>query len=159
MGRFGRSLAGSVMPAVALLVLLDTPSWSDSTEAAQNEIRSALEKWQIAFNDRDQRRVCDLFAADVIANYQNQPERDYTSLCELLRTSLQDPERRFRYSLDINEILVYGAAAVVRLVWTLEIEKDGAPKEIVEESAVDIFRRQADGSWRLSRYLAYPASP
>jgi ketosteroid isomerase-like protein len=44
-------------------------------------------------------------------------------------------------------------------VWILDTEKDGAPKETIEESAVDIFRRQEDGSWKISRYLAYPASP
>ena len=58
-----------------------------------------------------------------------------------------------------RKILIYGETAVVRLVWTLEIDKDGAPKETVEENGVDIFRRQVDGSWRISRYLAYPASP
>jgi len=144
---------------VALVVLFDAPASADSTDAAQNEIRSALEKWRSAFNDRDEDRVCDLFAPDLIANYQGQPERNYTSLCQLLQTSLQDRERTYHYSLNINEVLVYGDLAVVRLIWTLEIEKDGASKEIIAEPAVDIFRRQADGSWKISRYLAYPATP
>jgi len=155
---FGRALVRSAL-SVALVVLFDAPASADSTDAAQNEIRSALEKWRSAFNDRDEDRVCDLFAADLIANYQGQPERNYTSLCQLLQTSLQDRERTYHYSLNINEVLVYGDLAVVRLIWTLEIEKDGASKEIIAEPAVDIFRRQADGSWKISRYLAYPASP
>jgi ketosteroid isomerase-like protein len=55
---------------------------------------------------------------------------------------------------------VSGGLAVVRLIWTLEIErKDGASKETIEEPGFDIFRHQADGSWKISRYLAYPASP
>jgi steroid delta-isomerase len=54
--------------------------------------------------------------------------------------------------------MIYGDAAVVRLVWTLEIEKAGSPTGTIEESAVDIFHRQADGSWKISRYPAYPAS-
>ncbi len=107
------------------MTALELPSWAESTEAAQNEIRSALEKWQSAFNDRDERQVCDIFAPDLVANYQGAPERDYASLCQLLQTAVQDPD----------------------------------PKETVEETAVDIFRHQADGSWKISRYLAYPASP
>ena len=103
--------------------------------------------------------MCDLFAPDLIANYQGQPERNYTSLCQLLQTSLADRERTYHYSLNINEVLVYGDLAVVRLIWTLEIEKDGVSKETIAEPAVDIFRHQADGSWKISRYLAYPASP
>ncbi len=54
--------------------------------------------------------------------------------------------------------LVYGETAVVRLAWTLEVEKADAAKETIQEHAVDIFRRQARGSWKISRYLAYPAS-
>ena len=155
---FGRTLVWSAL-SVALVVLFDAPASADSADAAQNEIRSALEKWRSAFNDRDERQVCDLFAPDLIANYQGQPEHNYTSLCQLLQTSLADRERTYHYSLNINEVLVYGDLAVVRLIWTLEIEKDGASKEIIAEPAVDIFRHQADGSWKISRYLAYPAAP
>lgn len=143
----------------ALLSPLAPPSRADFVEAARNEIRAALKAWQAAFNSRDEARVCDLFAADLVANYQGEPEQDYASLCRLLQTSLQDRDKTYHYSLGIKEILVYGEAAVVRLVWTLEIDKAGMPKQIIEEPAIDIFRHQADGSWKISRYLAYPATP
>ena len=155
-----RQLAPTAMiAAAALLEPPALPSRAEPTETAQNEIRAALEKWRSAFNERDQERVCDLFAADLIANYQGQPERDYASLCQLLQTSLQDAQTTYRYSLTINEILVYGDTAIVRLVWTLELDKADKPKDIIEEPAIDIFRHQADGSWKISRYLAYPTSP
>jgi ketosteroid isomerase-like protein len=157
-GILARSLVRLLLSAAALVAVVDSPASADSTKVAQNEIRSALEKWTSAFNDRDEHRVCDLFAPDLIANYQGQPELDYASLCQLLQTALQDRGRTYRYSFEINEILVYGDLAHVRLVWTLEIDKDGAAKETVQEPAADIFRRQADGSWKISRYLAYPSS-
>lgn len=156
---FRRLAATLMIVATALLLPSERPSRGDSSEMAQNEIRAALEKWRTVFNERDQRRVCDLFAPDLIANYQGQPERDYTSLCQLLQTSLQDTQTTYQYLLRLNEILVFGDAAIVRLIWTLEIDKVGKPKEIIEESGVDIFRHQADGSWKISRYLAYPTSP
>jgi len=57
--------------------------------------------------------------------------------------------------LDIKEIVVFGDVAVVRLVWTLTIkEKDGREFKSVEPG-MDIFRRQADGSWKIVRYMAY----
>ena len=157
--RVWRLAARSIITAAALIATLVVPGWAEPIEAVQNEIRSALEKWQSAFNDRDERQVCDIFAPDLVANYQGAPERDYASLCQLLQTAVQDTEKTYHYSLNVNEILVYDETAVVRLVWTLEIEQNGAPKETVEETAVDIFRHQADGSWKISRYLAYPASP
>ena len=102
--------------------------------------------------------MCDLFAPDLVANYQGEPERDYSSLCELLRNSLEDSQATYRYSMRINEILLYAETAIVRLAWTLKVEKAEATGETIEEQAVDMFRRQADGSWKISRYLAYPAS-
>ena len=156
--RLRRLAAGRIIAAAALTALLSPPGGTEPTEAAENEIRSAIENWRSAFNARDEDRVCALFAPDLIANYQSEPERDYTSLCDMLRSAIRDPDVAYRYSVGINEIMVYADAAVVRLVWTLEIDKAGNPTKTVQEPAVDIFHRQADGSWKISRYLAYPAS-
>jgi steroid delta-isomerase len=156
--RLRRLAAGSIFAAAALTAPLDTSGGAEPGEAAENEVRSAIETWRSAFNARDEDRVCALFAPDLVANYQGEPERDYTSLCEMLRMALRDPDTTYRYSVEINEIMVYGEAAVVRLVWALEIGKTGSPTQTIEEPAVDIFHRQADGSWKISRYLAYPAS-
>ena len=149
---------GSIIAAAVLTAPLDPPRGAEATEAAETEIRSAIEDWRTAFNARDEDRVCALFAPDLVANYQGEPERDYASLCETLRGALRDLETTYRYSVQINEIMVYGDAAVVRLAWSLEIDKAGGPTQTIEEPAVDIFHRQADGSWKISRYLAYPAS-
>ncbi|MBO0738864.1 MAG: hypothetical protein J2P48_20240, partial [Alphaproteobacteria bacterium] len=75
---------------------------------AEDAIRTSLEKWQLAFNERDETHVCDIFAADLVANYQGAPQRDYASLCQLLQNAVQDPDSEYRYSLNIDEILVYG---------------------------------------------------
>jgi uncharacterized protein (TIGR02246 family) len=157
--RRARQIATASIVAAAALAAWHEPARADTLEAIQNEIRASLERWQSAFNDRDEQRVCDLFARDVVANYEGEPERDYASLCQLLQNAVQDRERVFHYSYEISEILVYGEAAVVRLVWKLEVDQPGAAKEIIKEPAVDIFRRQADGNWKISRYFAYPSSP
>ena len=158
-GKRTRQIAAAwIGSAAALGATFGPPGWADTADSVQKEIRGALEAWRTAFNERSDQQVCDLFARDLVANYEGEPERDYASLCQMLQEVLQDRERTYRYSLQINEILVYGDSAVVRLVWTLEIDKPGDRKEIIEEPAVDIFRRQADGSWKISRYLAYPPS-
>jgi steroid delta-isomerase len=127
---------------------------------AQAAIRAALAQWTEDFNAGKADKVCDLFAADLIAQYRGQPERDYTALCSLLRQSLADRTRTFTYSLAIDEILVSGDLAVVRLVWTLKVKRQDAPGEVTSrEPGMDIFRRQGDGSWKISRYMAYEAPP
>jgi len=112
------------------------------------------------FNAGDSRKVCDLFAPDLIADYQGQPERDYDALCQLLRGSLSDCERKFHYSLDIKEILVSGRLAVVRLVWTLRAyPRNGSAPAATIEPGIDIFRLQPNASWKICRFVAYGVSP
>jgi uncharacterized protein (TIGR02246 family) len=152
-------LAAGALLAAALAATPGPGRATESAAAAEAKIRAALESWQTAFNSRDEQRLCDVFAPDVIANYEGQPQRDYASLCRLLQTTIADRDQSYRYSFKINEILVYGDSALVRLVWTLEVDNPGAGKQTIEEPAVDIFRRQADGSWKISRYLAYSAAP
>jgi uncharacterized protein (TIGR02246 family) len=156
--RLRRLAAGSIIAAAAFTAPLEPSSGGGPAEAAENEIRSAIENWRSAFNARDEDRVCALFAPDLVANYQGGPERDYTTLCEMLRAAVRDPYAIYRYSVEINEIVVFGETAVVRLVWALEIDKAGSPQQTIEEPAVDIFHRQVDGSWKITRYLAYPSS-
>ena len=127
------------------------------TEGDEREIRSALESWTRDFNDKKTDKVCGLFAPDLIANYGNYPELTYESICAQLKSSLTMEDKTFRYTLDIQEIIVSGDLAVVRLIWTLNVrDTSGNLTETVKDRGMDIFRRQADGNWRISRYIAYP---
>jgi steroid delta-isomerase len=52
----------------------------------------------------------------------------------------------------LREIIVERDLAVVRLTWTLFI----TPFNVTSvEPGMDVFRREADGKWRIIRYLAY----
>jgi len=131
-----------------------------ATAAPQDDIRAALDNWTKAFNSRDASRVCDLFAGDLVAVYQGQPERNYDAICTLLSNSLRDREKSYHYSLDLKEILVSGDLGAVRLVWTLTVAReDGGVIETIDEPGIDVFRRQPDGVWKIARYLAFPIAP
>jgi steroid delta-isomerase len=153
------SLLGAVAGAAALLALACTGAAAAGTEAAEAEIRQALATWTERFNARDAGRICDLFAPDLRYDYRGFPERDYEAICSNLKRSLSDPAKQYTYMLDIKEILVFGDAAAVRLVWTLKVRAKGAAEESVsQEPGLDLFGRQPDGSWRIVRYLAYEDS-
>lgn len=77
-----------------------------------------------------------------------------------MSNSLKDPDKSYHYRFKVNEILVCGDLSVVRLVWTLTVvPRDGRATETIEEPGIDVFRRQSDGSWKISRYLAYSVAP
>ena len=150
--KIGRA-CGSAVLAVALCS-------SAAIAGPSEDIRTALDNWTKAFNSRDVGHVCDLFARDLVAIYQGQPERNYQAICELLSNSLRDREKSYRYTLDLKEILVSGDLAAVRLVWALTVaRKDGGVIETIEEPGIDIFQRQPDDAWKIARYLAFPIAP
>ncbi len=151
-------LGGSTI--CALLLLFSSPARSDTIETAQTEIRVVLEKWTKDFNAGNSAEVCKLFAPDLISSYQGQPDKGYEALCAQLLRDLDDPVKRYHYSLMLEEILVSGDLAVVRLKWLLKITQKGIQGEsTVEDTGLDVFRRQADGTWKIIRFIAYPSSP
>jgi ketosteroid isomerase-like protein len=118
-------ITASILAAFALCLLSTVPSRAEDTAVV--EIEKTLTGWMADFNAGKTERICDLFAADVRADFRGHPTRDHKAVCDLLTKSLSDETRDYRYVLDIKEILVFGDAAVVRLVWTLTIkEKDGS---------------------------------
>ena len=117
---------------------------------AASEIRAALAQWTEDFNAGRADKFCGLFAKDARADVAGAPERDYAAICDLLTRSLNDKTRHYHYAMDIEEILVFGDAAVVRLVWTLTIKNaDGSTAKSVEPG-MDIFQKQPDGGWKIN---------
>ena len=83
--------------AVALATVLLSVSSTMPVQAgdAAAEIKSALTQWMADFNAGKTDRVCDLFAADVRADYRGYPTRDHQAVCDLLIKSLTDSTRAF----------------------------------------------------------------
>ena len=147
-----RMVAAIVLSTFLLFLSSNAPALAGD---AAMEVRRALTQWVADFNAGKTERVCDLFATDVRADFRGYPTRDHKAVCDLLIQSLTNKTRAFSYALDIKEILVFGDVAVVRLVWTLTIKEKGGREFKSVEPGMDVFRRQADGSWKIVRYMAY----
>jgi steroid delta-isomerase len=133
--------------------------WASTAEPTpEAAIRRALEQWPKDFNARNKAEVYSLFARDLVAAYPGQPDRNYEAMCKHLASALEDPNKRFRYDApDIQQILVSGDLAVVRLTWTLRVTKPGVDGEtVVRERGMDVFKRQKDDRWKVVISYAYP---
>jgi uncharacterized protein (TIGR02246 family) len=148
-------LLGTCLRASLVSLVLASAAAAQSDTPAQAAIRAALTQWMADFNAGRAEKVCDLFARDLVAQYRGQPERGWDALCDLLKRSLADRDKSYSYALAIREILVEGDLAVVRLTWTLKVRGKDAAETTSVEPGIDIFRRQADGSWKISRYIGY----
>lgn len=140
-------LPGAAALVVALVVSAGPASADDAAD-----IRTRLERWTEDFNQKRIEPVCDLFSKELISTVRGQGDTDYATRCDILTRSLADPAREYHYDLNLHEVIVEGDLAVVRLTWTLFV----SPLNVTAvEPGIDIFRKEADGKWRIIRYLSY----
>ena len=148
----------STVFVVALVLAAVIDVRSTRADGEEEEIETALREWRDDFNGKNAEVICDLFAPDLIANYGDFPQISYESICKQLKSSLTNPVLDFHYDLAITEVIVSGDTGIVRLIWDLTVtDGDGKVVERTKDRGMDIFRRQPDGTWKISRYLAYPA--
>jgi uncharacterized protein (TIGR02246 family) len=123
-------------------------------EADREAITARLRGWAAAFNARDDKGVCDIFAKDLIATVPGALGSGHDAVCGRLSALLAKTDAQYRYSLDILEIMVSRNLAVVRVNWTLSIKRDGKESSGVE-AGIDIFERQPDNRWSIARFIAF----
>jgi steroid delta-isomerase len=147
-------------PLIALATILAAGAAALADAAADEAaIRHRLERWTVAFNARDAKGSCDLFAPNLAYSLQELPNGTYETMCGNLTKVLARPDIRLHYALPaIHEIAVAGDIAMVRLTWTLTVEAGGATDTTTEEG-MDYFRRQPDGRWSIARYIAFTTRP
>jgi steroid delta-isomerase len=147
----------NLLVSTVLALLLLAPATAVVAQNAEDEIRTALQRWTKDFNAGRADRVCDLFAPELRYDFRGYPERDYNDICARLQRSMKDLSKRYVYSLDIGEIIVAGDLAVVRLTWGLTVTLPNEQKVTSVEPGMDIFRKGPDGQWKIIRYIAYEA--
>jgi steroid delta-isomerase len=154
-----RTARGAIVALIVLLAGIVGAPGARADDDPAADIRAALEQWRADFNARRPAHICDLFAPDLRYDFQGLPEQDYAQLCDRLHRALADATKSFRYGLRIKEIIVSEPLAVVRLTWTSTLTRSDGQSTTDDEQGLDVFRRQADGSWKIVRYIAYPEHP
>jgi uncharacterized protein (TIGR02246 family) len=144
--------------AVLAGVIVATPVRADA-ESEKAAITQRLQAWSVAFNSRDAKGVCDLFAPDLVSTVPEILDGNRNSLCTRLAALLANPKLSLHYdSPDIREIIVSGDIAVVRLFWTLTA-RSGDKQDVTHEAGIDIFRKQLDGKWSIARFISFSTTP
>jgi uncharacterized protein (TIGR02246 family) len=140
---------------LAFLVAALTPAQAlADDEAEKAAITARLAQWTDAFNARDASKTCGLFSAELISTMRGRPDEGRDAVCRRIAVSLADRHGSLRYAPKIEEILLSGDLAIVRLVWSATMRR-GAKLDAWEEPGLDVFRREADGKWRIFRFLAF----
>jgi steroid delta-isomerase len=156
MSRFA-PIARRLLVAAFLTALPLAPATAD-VEADKAAIAAQLTSWAAAFNVRDAAGACAIFSADLVSTMRGRPDEGRSAVCRRIASALVDRGMTMRYAPDVKEIIVSGDLAVVRLVWSVTIQR-GASPAVSKEPGLDVFRREPDGQWRIIRFLAFSNAP
>jgi uncharacterized protein (TIGR02246 family) len=127
----------------------------EAQDDAAGEVRATLTQWRDHFNAGEVERLCDIFAPDLVVTYRGQPDCGYAAFCRQLETAVANPALKLHYDLEIEEIIPAGDLVMARVIWTLTSRVAGGDVETQVERGMDVFRRQADGAWGITRFIAY----
>lgn len=149
-----------IRSSVLLLVLsagVASAGASADDAAADKAIRSALAGWVEAANRGDYKATMSVWAPDLIGWAPEGPDDSYER--ELRYTSMPPQPVSTTYALTIDEIIVDGSLAVVRDTWAQTTKQQTGPDKVSTFRSFEVWRRQTDGSWKISRWLDGPMRP
>jgi uncharacterized protein (TIGR02246 family) len=159
-----RALKGSagscrrVIQFACVLAVAAVGSAQADVEADKAAIAARLQDFTAAFNARDAAGACDIFAPNLVSTMRGRPDNGREAVCKRIAAALADRTKTMIYAPDIEEIIVSGDLAVVRLIWNVA-ETEGGATRVSKEPGLDVFRRQPDGKWSIARFLAFSNEP
>ena len=144
--------AGMIVFGVLLTTsMLAAPVAEDAK--AEKEIRGALAAWVSAANRGDWKEAVKVWARDLIGWYPGMPDDTYPR--EVERAARAGPPRT-TYQVDVREVIVSGTLAVVRDVWTFSTKNASGASTVEKVKSFEVWRRQPDGRWKISRWISAP---
>jgi ketosteroid isomerase-like protein len=121
--------------------------------AAEKTIRAELAQWVEAANRGDYKSAFAVWAPDLIGWAPGGDDDTYAREQRYAAQPAGSPQAT--YALTINEVIVDGSLAVVRDTWTQTTKAGGSEKRETFRS-FEVWRRQADASWKISRWIDGP---
>ncbi|HET9792907.1 MAG TPA: nuclear transport factor 2 family protein [Thermoanaerobaculia bacterium] len=127
---------------------------ADSPRTVESTIRSKLAAWEAAYNSGDRKKAFEIWAPDLVGWYPGVPDITW----EQEKAALDRPASaapRSRLHVQVVEVIVSGDLAVVRDIWT-ETPPEGSPARATRIPSFEVWRRQADGEWKIARWISAP---
>jgi ketosteroid isomerase-like protein len=120
-------------------------------------IRKQWSEWTAAYAAHDLAKTMEIFHHDVIFSFQGAPDQNYSDLEQGYKEEFAKPDNKRAWVPQFEEFECSGNLGFVRSTWVLEQnDASGTVKELEKNRGVDLFRRDANGRWKIFRSLNYP---
>ena len=128
----------------------------------QQEIRKVIDGFIRAYNAGDVGGLMKAYSDDIVDMSEGEPTVQGAQVRKDTEARLRDTFAKFTASLtvQVDEIEVMGDRAFDRGVLRVELRPKGTGEAvIVERRFLEIWRREADGEWRVARAIDNSFSP
>lgn len=150
---YAAALLAALLLAPCAAALNRAPKGRPAPRDEAAAVRAAFGKLVRAFREKDVRAVMALIAEDALLSHAGLPDKDYRDLGETFGKMLAPrPDFSEAIEVELEELRVSGDMAFLRITWRTKWELKGKAGSSVERD-LEIWRRQRDGSWKLSRGL------
>jgi ketosteroid isomerase-like protein len=126
----------------------------------QNDIltvKNMINEWVDLFNRRDLKKLKTLYAEDFLASYPNQPDQNFEITIKSFEHLFQNNFLEMKMSIKVFEIETKEDLAYVRLNQISEVKPKNVKKpEYGEDTGIQIWKKDSDGNWQLSRSVMIP---
>jgi ketosteroid isomerase-like protein len=120
-------------------------------------IRKQWSEWTAAYAAHDLAKTMEILDRDVIFSFQGAPDQNYSDLEKGYKDEFSEPDNKRVWVPQFEEFECSGNLGFVRSTWVLkQNDGTGAAKELAKNRGVDLFRRDANGRWKIFRSLNYP---
>jgi len=146
------SLALALAAALAACTPAPAPP-ADTSEADAAAIRTASDEWIAAYNAADADALGRSYDEDVIMLAPDrQPLMGPEAIIQRHREFFE--EFSATQSSTVDEVAVFGDVAFARGTWTTrQTPKVGGAEQVRSGKWMELYRRQADGSWKTWRWM------
>lgn len=148
---------------IATAVLVATvPAHADSGPAKDvAALREAIRKSGEAANALNADAILSQYAPDAILSYPTEGDMDFATLSKGYRAMTNPPAGvTVKTVPTVEEVLVSGDLGVIRVSWTTTTTVAQPPKtstRIMKD--LQVWRREANGEWKMARGMHYRLSP
>ena len=155
--------------AAALPAQQDRRLHASGEEARRRDsvaVHQAVLRGGAALNERNADAIIALYARDLVLSYPGEPDMGYEAFARAMREMTGADTTRLRLTTQgsVDEVMVSGDLAVVRVVWTtMTVSRARGDSSEVRATRrmkdLQVWRRDPDGAWRFARGMHYRLPP
>lgn len=131
---------------------------STAEKQTEADVRAEFARWTEAYKKHDLAGTMRIFDPGVSFAFQGGPDAGYAELERGYAAEFKTNSTA-EWVGSIDEVQASGDLAPEFSTWKLIDHRDGKETVLEHNRGVDLFRRNAQGEWRIIRSLNYPVKP